>query len=122
MLTKTLLTLQSAQTGLDVHNVLAINVPVNSYGRTPEQNVNFYKETIRRIKELPSVDGVAVGTAVPWRDATSFGFGLEFSADGHVKGPGEQDPRLGRHLWKGVAEVFVDERSAKFDHIQGEPC
>jgi putative ABC transport system permease protein len=93
MLLKTLLALQAAQTGLDMRHVLAINVPVMSYGRTPEQVVDFYREAIRRIEELPGVNRVAVGTAVPWRDAGSFGFGLGFSADGHLRGPGEEDPR-----------------------------
>jgi predicted permease len=92
MLVKTLLELQSTRTGFDTHNVLAINVPVMSYGRTPEQINNFYKETKRRIGELPGVDHVAVGTVVPWRDG-GYDFGLEFSADGHVRGPGEEDPR-----------------------------
>jgi putative ABC transport system permease protein len=92
MLLKTLLTLQAAQTGFDMHHVLAINVPVMSYGKTPEQIVSFYKETIRRVTELPGVDRVAVGTVVPWRDAGNFGPGFQFSADGHVKGPGEDDP------------------------------
>jgi predicted permease len=93
MLLKTLLALQAAQTGLDTHHVLAINVPVMSYGRTPDQIVGFYQETIRRINTLPGVDRVAVGTAVPWRDAGILGPGFEFSADGHVRAPGEEDPR-----------------------------
>ena len=93
MLLKTLLALQAAQTGFDMHSVLAINVPVMSYGRTPNQIVGFYKEAIRRIGELPGVDRVAVGTTVPWRDAGNFGPGFEFSADGHVRAPGEEDPR-----------------------------
>jgi putative ABC transport system permease protein len=93
MLLNTLLSLQSVQTGFDMHRVLAINVPVMSYGRTPEQVVNFYKEAIRRIKDVPGVDGVAVGTTVPWRDANGFGPGFQFSADGHVRAPGEEDPR-----------------------------
>jgi predicted permease len=93
MLLKTLLALQAAQTGFDTRHVLALNVPVISYGRTPGQVVGFYKETIRRITSLPGVDSVAVGTAVPWRDAASFGFGLAFSADSHVRAPGEDDPR-----------------------------
>jgi len=93
MLVKTLLALQSAQTGLDTHHVLAINVPVISYGRTPEQIVGFYTETIRQIKQLPGVDAVAVGNSAPWRDAGTFSFGLEFSADGHKHGPGEEGPR-----------------------------
>jgi predicted permease len=93
MLLKTLLALQAAETGFDIHRVLAINVPVMSYGKTPEQVINFYKETIRRIGELPGVDRVAVGTVVPWRDAGSFGPGFQFSTDGHVRAPGEEDPR-----------------------------
>jgi putative ABC transport system permease protein len=93
MLLKTLLALQAAQTPFDMPHVLALNVPVMSYGRTPEQVVRFYRETVRKIRELPGVRGVAVGTAVPWRDAGDFGFGLGFSADGHVRAPGEEDPR-----------------------------
>jgi putative ABC transport system permease protein len=91
MLLKTLLALQAVQTGFDMRHVLAINVPVMSYGKTPEQIVSFYKETIRRVTELPGVDRVAVGTVVPWRDP-GFGPGFAFSTDGHVKGPGEEDP------------------------------
>ena len=49
MLLKTLLSLQAAQTGFDMHHVLALNLPVMSYGKTPEQMVDFYRETIRRI-------------------------------------------------------------------------
>jgi predicted permease len=93
MLVKTLLALQTAETGFDTRRVLALNVPVMSYGKTPEQIVNFYQEAIRRITELPGVDRVAVGAMVPWRDAGGFGPGFEFSADGHVRGPGEEDPR-----------------------------
>jgi predicted permease len=92
MLLKTLLALQTTQTGFDAR-VLAVNVPVVSYGRTPDQIVGFYKEVMRRIGELPGVDRVAVGTVVPWRDAGSFGPGFQFSADGHVRDPGEEDPR-----------------------------
>jgi putative ABC transport system permease protein len=93
MLVKTLLSLQAAQTGMDTRQVLAMNVPVMSYGKTPEQVVDFYRESIREINTLPGVDGVALGTVVPWRDAGSFGPGFQFSADGYVRGPGEEDPR-----------------------------
>ncbi len=93
MLLKTLLALQATQTGFDMHHVLALNVPEMSYGRTREQVKGFYKEIIRRISELPGVDRVAVGTVVPWRDAGVFGPGFEFSADGHVNAPGEENPR-----------------------------
>ncbi len=93
MLIKTLLTLQATQTGFDTHRVLAMNVPVMSYGKTPDDIINFYRETIRRINELPGVDRVALGTSIPWRDAGSFGPGFAFSGEGHVKGVREEDPR-----------------------------
>jgi predicted permease len=86
----TLIALQTAQTGLDTRHVLAINVPAMSYGKTPQQVVDFYKESIRRIDALPGVNKTAFGMTVPWRDG---GFGLQFSADGHVHAPGGEDPR-----------------------------
>ncbi len=92
MLIKTLLTLQATQTGFDMHRVLAMDMPVMSYGKTPDQIINFYRDTIRRIKEVPGVDGVAEGTSVPWRDAGNFGTGFEFTGEGHVKGSRQEDP------------------------------
>src|SRR6267143_1238876 len=93
MLLKTLLAIQAAQTGLDTRHVLAVNVPAVSYGKTPEQVVDFYKESMRRIEALPGVNKTAFGIVVPWRDAGSFGPGFQFSADGHVRASGEEDPR-----------------------------
>jgi putative ABC transport system permease protein len=93
MLVKTLMSLQAAQTGLDMRRVLAINVPAMAYGKTPQQVVDFYKESIRRVNALPGVDTTAFGIVVPWRDAGNFGPGFQFSADGHVRAPGEEDPR-----------------------------
>jgi putative ABC transport system permease protein len=92
MLIETLLSLQAVRTGFDTRNVLALNVPPTTYRRTDDQNVASYKEAIRRIKELPGVDAVAVGTIVPWRDARN-SFPFQFSAEGHVRAPGEEDPR-----------------------------
>jgi predicted permease len=93
MLLKTLLSLQATETHFDMHHVLAVNVPVESYGRTPAETQGFYKEMLRQIGELPGVDRVAIGTAVPWRDAGIFGPGFEFSAQGHVLANGEENPR-----------------------------
>jgi len=92
-LIQALLAMQAAQTGFDLHHVLAINVPVMSYGRTPDQIQSFYMEAVRRVSELPGVDHVAIGTTVPWRDAGRFGPGFRFTADGHTREPGEEDPR-----------------------------
>jgi putative ABC transport system permease protein len=93
MLIKTLLTLQATQAGFDMHRVLAMNMPVMSYGKTADQIINFNREAVRRIKELPGVDGVAEGTTIPWRDANGFGPGFDFTGEGHVKGGHDEDPR-----------------------------
>jgi len=85
----TLIALQTAETGLDMRHVLTINVPATSYGKTPLQVVDFYRESIRRIDALPGVNRTSFGMVIPWRDT---GFGLQFSADGHIHTPGE-DPR-----------------------------
>ena len=92
MLIKTLLTLEGTETGFDMHRVLAMDMPVLSFGKTPDQVINFYRNAIRRIKEIPGVDGVAEGTSVPWRDAGGFGPGFEFTGEGHVKASHEEDP------------------------------
>jgi predicted permease len=93
MLLKTLLKLQSVETGFDTRHVLVLNVPAESYGRSPEQTVSFYKEAIRRITDLPGVDRVAVGILTPWRDGGTFGPGFQFTVEGRVPAPGEDDPR-----------------------------
>jgi predicted permease len=91
MLITTLIALQRTRTGLDTRHVLVVNVPVMSYGKTPQQVVDFYKESIRRVNALPGVNTTAFGMVAPWRDAGS-GFGMQFSADGHVHVQNE-DPR-----------------------------
>jgi predicted permease len=93
MLLTTLMTLQATRTGFDMTHVLALNVPVVSYQRTPKELSVFYKEAMRRISELPGVERVAVGTVVPWRDAGAFGPGFQFSVEGYRKENGEEDPR-----------------------------
>ncbi len=93
MLLTALVALQSTPTGFKTHNVLALNVPLISYTRPPEQTAAFYKEVLRRISELPGVERVAVGTIVPWRDAGTFGPGFQFLVEGYTKANGEEDPR-----------------------------
>jgi predicted permease len=102
MLITTLIALQTARTGLDTDHVLAINVPAMSYGKTPQQVADFYKESIRRIDALPGVNRTAFSTNVPWRDAGS-GSGLQFSADDHVHASGEEDPRA---HWRVISPGF----------------
>src|SRR6266705_309214 len=98
----TLIALQTAQTGLDTRHVLSINVPAMSYGKTPQQVIDFYKESIRSIDALPGVNKTAFGMVTPWRDS-GFGPGMQFSGDGHVHVPGEDDPRA---KWRVISPGF----------------
>jgi putative ABC transport system permease protein len=101
VLVTTLIALQRTQTGLDTRHVLAIDVPAPSNGKTPQQVLDFYKESIRQIDALPGVTETAVGMVAPWRDAENFGVGFQFSGDGHVHG--KDDPRA---LWRTISPGF----------------
>jgi predicted permease len=102
MLITTLIALQRTQTGMDTRRVLAIDVPAPSNGKTNQQVVDFYKESIRQIDALPGVTETAVGMIAPWRDAGGgFGIGFQFSGDGHVHG--KDDPRA---LWRTISPGF----------------
>jgi putative ABC transport system permease protein len=87
----TLFALQRTATGFDTQHVLALDVPVVSYSRSPDEVSRFYREAIRKIGELPGVERVSAGTAVPWRD-TGF-FAAQFTVEGYSKANGEEDPR-----------------------------
>ena len=89
MLVTTLIKLQRTQTGIDTRNVLAVNVPAMSDAKT---RLAFYKEAIRRVDSLPGVNRTAFGISVPWRDK-DFNPRFQFTSEGHVRGPGEEDPR-----------------------------
>jgi putative ABC transport system permease protein len=93
MLVRTLLALQAARPGFETQRVLAVNIPVISYGRTPEQIPSFYREVQRRVTEIPGVERVAFGSTVPWRDTGGGGTGLLFSVEGRTREDGVEDPR-----------------------------
>ena len=93
MLLRTLLSLQSVAPGFETQSILAVNVPVVSFGRTQEQIRNFYRQLQEKLVSVPGVDRVAVGGMVPWRDAGNFGPGWAFSVEGMTKQNGQEDPR-----------------------------
>jgi len=103
VLITTLIALQRTQTGLDTQHVLAVDVPAMTYGRTPQQVIDFYKESMRRIDALPGVSKTAFGNSVPWRDGPITGPGLQFSGDGHTHAAGVEDPRA---QWRAISPGF----------------
>jgi predicted permease len=93
MLLATLMALQAKAPGFETESVLAVNVPVVSFGKTPEQIRGFYRELQQRLMSLPGVERVAIGGTVPWRDAGGFGPGWQFSVEGRTRDKAEDDPR-----------------------------
>ena len=39
------------------------------------------------------MENVPSSISIPWRDAGGFGPGLQFTAEGHTRNPGEEDQR-----------------------------
>jgi len=92
-LVKTLLTLENTQPPFETAHVLAVNLPVMSYGKTPEQVKEFYRDVQERVSALPGVEHVATGFGIPWRDARNLGITFTFSVEGAKRENGEDDPR-----------------------------
>jgi putative ABC transport system permease protein len=88
-----LIALKTADTGYNMHQVLAVDLPMPALGIASAQELDFYQEVTRRIRELPGVEGVALGSFVPWRDAGTFGTGTQFAAEGYTPADGEENPR-----------------------------
>ncbi len=95
MLLATLVALQTANTGYDMRQVLVFDIPTSAtgVGMGDAKVINFYQEATRRIGVLPGVEGVAVGSFVPWRDAGGLGPDMQFTVEGYKPADGEEDPR-----------------------------
>jgi predicted permease len=91
MLVATLNAMQTANTGYDMRQVLAIDVPPSATGVGGPATLNFFQEATRRIGEVPGVEGVAAGMVVPWRDPSS-GLKFQFAFEGYRPADGEEDP------------------------------
>jgi putative ABC transport system permease protein len=85
VLMRTLYVLENTQPPFDTARVLAVNLPVMTYGRTPEQVQDFYREVTRRVSALPGVVHVSQGFGVPWRDDQALNINFAFAAQGAVR-------------------------------------
>jgi putative ABC transport system permease protein len=85
-----LIALQTASTGYNMRQVLALDVPLPL--EAGDKAVDFFQEVTRRIAKLPGVEHVAVGSTVPWRDAGSFGPGFQFAVEGHATAHPSENP------------------------------
>ena len=92
MLVATLNAMSTANTGYDMRQVLAVDVPPPASGAGGEAADKFFQEATRRIGALPGVDGVASGMVVPWRDPFSAILKFQFGFEGYQPANGEENP------------------------------
>jgi len=90
---RTLMVLEKNQPPFLTAHVLAVNLPVMTDGRTPDQVHAFYREVQRRISALPGVEHVSAGVSVPWRDARDSDMHMGFAVEGAKREDGKDDPR-----------------------------
>ena len=93
VLMRTLYELESTRPPYNSANVLAVNLPVISFGRTPDQIRNFDRDVKARVAALPGVESVATGFGTPWRDSQQLSINFQFAVEGVAKKNGVDDPR-----------------------------
>ena len=93
VLMKTLFELEQVRPPYSSSKVLAVNLPVMSYGKSPEQVGEFYRQIKERISALPGVEHVAEGFSVPWSGDRAGNISFTFAAEGAKRRDGKDDFR-----------------------------
>jgi predicted permease len=90
LLVRTLINLYQVDTGVDLENVLTLEVPIEEAGRAPGEVLTLYEEIQRRIAALPQVAEVGIGSSIPLRRSD---FMLELAVEGRQPLADEPTPR-----------------------------
>jgi putative ABC transport system permease protein len=106
VLMKTLFVLEQTRPPFDSANVLALNLPVMNYGKTPQQVQEFYREVERRLAALPGVEHVSGGFSVPWRDQRELNINFTFAALGARRADGQDFRAKFRSVTPGFFDTF----------------
>jgi putative ABC transport system permease protein len=106
VLMKTLFVLEETRPPFDSAKVLAMNLPVMSYGKTPLQVQEFYREVLRRIGGLPGVEHASSGFSAPWRDDQGLNISFTFAAQGARRDDGQDYRAKFRSVSPGFFATF----------------
>jgi predicted permease len=106
VLMKTLFVLEETRPPFDSANVLAVNLPLMSYGKSPQQVDAFYREVQRRVSALPGVEHVSSGFGTPWRDDRGLGISFQFAAQGAKRADGQDFRAKFRVVSPGFFDTF----------------
>jgi len=120
VLMKTLFTLEQTRPPFDAAKVMAINLPVMSYGKTDEQVRQFYREVSRRIGALPGVEHVSSGFSAPWRDDRGLNISFAFAAQGARRADGQDFRASFRSVSPGFFATFGVPIAAGRDFNDGD--
>jgi predicted permease len=104
-----LIALRGVNTGFDMEQVLAIDLPMKNLGMVTDEDLAFFQQVTQRVGQLPGVEGVSMGAVTPWRDAGKLGR-IPFGADGYTPANGEDNPR-----------AFIRFVAPDFFHVMGVP-
>ena len=85
VLMRTLYELEQSRPPFDTAKVLAVNLPALSYGKTPGQVQEFYREVKERVAAIPGVEHDAGSFSVPWRDGQELSIAFSFTAQGATR-------------------------------------
>jgi predicted permease len=86
-----LVALQTTNTGYEMRQVLAFDVPMATLAASDTKEMDCFRDMTQRVDELPGVEGVSLGSFVPWRDAGTFPR-FQFTAEGYTPADGEENP------------------------------
>jgi putative ABC transport system permease protein len=120
VLMKTLFVLEETRPPFQAANVMAINLPVMSYGKSEEQVRDFYREVTRRIGALPGVEHVSSGFSAPWRDDRGLNINFAFAAQGARRADGQDFRANFRSVSPGFFATFGVPIAAGRDFNDGD--
>jgi len=89
VLMRTLYVLEQTRPPFDSGQVLSINIPTMSYGKTDRQVEEFYRNIRDRVSQIPGVDKVAGGFSTPWRGERENNISFSFAANGAHRPDGQ---------------------------------
>jgi predicted permease len=118
----TLIARQTAHTGFDTRQVLAVDVPMAATGFAAMKGIDF-TEAIRHVRALPGVVEVSAGMTVPWRDTNAMPR-FQFAAEGYTFADGEEHPHarfrvVAPHYFAVLGEPMIAGREFTDDDRPG---
>ena len=93
LLLRTMMHLNRVDPGFDTAQVLTMDIPANTAGRTEVDIQSQYLAILRDVRALPGVEGASLTSSVPLTGTGGFSSQMEMDVEGHEPVPGAPVPR-----------------------------